>query len=64
MLIDRTQYCDMNCEENCPIYHNCYQKRINQLSDLLDKKWPASASNALSPPCKSYYNMMPYPPHR
>lgn len=38
MLIDRTQYCDMNCEENCPIYHNCYQKRINQLSDLLDKK--------------------------
>jgi hypothetical protein len=30
--------CDMNCTDKCPIYHGCYQKRVNQLSDLLDSK--------------------------
>lgn len=30
--------CDMNCREDCSLFHGCYQNRVNQLSELLDKK--------------------------
>lgn len=31
-------HCDMTCQPDCPIYGNCYQKRVQELARLLDTK--------------------------
>lgn len=35
---DMVLHCDMDCKSDCPIFEHCYQKRVMELSELLDRR--------------------------